>query len=1597
MTNTYHKQHAAQITAIMKALPSNASSLLKTFAKGFYNKVHTTDMEEYEPHQAAGLAKSAFDFFKTRDPGTPYIRIFKPNKKDHGYTSKNVVIELLNDDMPFLVDSLTAELSRQGLNLKQTIHPIFYVDRDKNGVLKDISITSEKKTYKPESFIHFEVAVLPEDTNANKLQTDLEWTLEYIFRAVKDWQPVVNKAMDHISGIEANAKFFDADTVSEAKDFMRWLINKNFVFLGYAEYDFFDENGNEKLSPVKNSKLGIVKVSSDTTFKGLESLPQNLRHLVLVPQLIEITKTMRTSPVHRPVPMDCIGIKRFNEKGEVIGEARFLGLFTSNVYYQSSEDIPLLRHKIRRILTRADFDPTSHAGKALKAILEFLPRDEIFQMAEDQLLETSLGILALEAKPMVRAFLRPDAFERFISAMVFVPRERFSTDLRHQIEALMEKEFKGNAYAFTTQITEAPLARLHLMVKTQQGNIPDVDVAELEEAIARQAYLWGDLLLEELQKQHPENRAHRLYNAYSNAFPQSYINRYHAISAVFDIDKMEEARKEECITVEFYRKKNAESHCVHLKIYSPVLEIALSDVLPMLEAAGFRAIEEYPFNIIPKNDEVIWLRDFKLHTPEHIDIDVAAVKPHLELALLQAWRGELENDRFNALIVRSGLEVREATMLRAYAKYLKQMNFLYDQVSIENAFNQQPHIAKHIVALFHARFDPNTKNPTSAQDNAKKALLEALEKVADVGQDRIFRQYSDLICATLRTNYYQRKDNGGYKDVMSFKFRSSLVPNLPLPHPHAEIFIYSAQVQGVHLRGGKVARGGLRWSDRHEDFRTEVLGLMKAQMTKNAVIVPVGSKGGFIVKQPPKDGGRDAFLEEGIACYKRYLGGMLDITDNVIKGKIIPPSNVIRHDDDDPYLVVAADKGTASFSDIANSVSNDYGFWLGDAFASGGSVGYDHKKMGITARGAWVSVTRHFLEMGVDITQEAFTVVGIGDMSGDVFGNGMLLSENIKLLAAFNHMHIFIDPNPDTKKSFAERKRMFNLPRSSWTDYNKKCISKGGAIFERSAKTVTLSKEAQTALGLTKATYTPDDLIKALLTAPVDLLWNGGIGTYVKAKSETDADVGDRANNAVRVNGNQLQCQIVGEGGNLGFTQKGRIEYAKLGADGAGGRINTDAIDNSAGVDCSDHEVNIKITFSGEVAKGNLTMKKRDALLADMTDDVARLVLRDNELQTQALTIAQQQGTNQLDSHMRLMQNLERKNVLDRVIEFLPSNKQITELKNNRTGLTRPELSVLLAYAKMDLYSELLGSSLPDEKYYLDDLLRYFPDLMRKSFTDTIYKHPLNREIIATVVTNSMINRVGMTFYADMSEDLGVPARDIAAAYTLNRDVFGLRDIWNHIEAAQKSGVSTQVEMYVTTTAFLDSVTRWVLRNLPLPLDMVRAKQEVAQGISELRDNLDKLHCKHTRELEQAHVKDLLSKSVPKALAMELAQLDMLSSAFDIIAVAHRTNGKTVATGTLYFNLGERLNLPTLRETARGVKQTNNWDRLAIQTILGDLYDEQRRLTLDVAESGMSFAQWEKERGGAMQRYDQFMSEFLATDDVSISNLMVAMRYVRGL
>jgi glutamate dehydrogenase len=1571
---------SALIAAIPAALPQGCSDLQRDFVREYYTKTPLVELQKFEPSRAANLALNSFDFFATKHARVQ-IRSFV--HEQDGLT----VMEVHNDDHSFILDSMLAELNRQGFELEATIHPVFYLKRDKEnrltkivGIQEDGSVPSGTLI---ESFIHFRIRGVLNEQDRSKLEHDLRQVLHAAEYVVDDFAAMDSKTDESIKELSRAEKHIDPAELSEAKDFLRWLAEKHFVFLGYMEYDYVKQDNCLKL--VENSELGLFRLEDEELKpRALNWLSADVCHTGRDEEVIEITKSSRKSMVHRPVLMDYIAVKRFDSKGNVIGERRFVGMFTSTVYYQSAERIPFIRRKIQQTLVRANYDPVSHNGKALKAILEFYPRDELFQISRDELFRFSIGLMALETKPEVKLFSRSDPYQRYVSCMIYIPRERFSSYLREQIVTILESAYQGNIRDFYTQLTDSPLARVHVIIKTTPGDVPEVDVTGLEEKIALITNQWSDALRDELAGVFGAGEIEHLHSIYADAFPPAYIESQSAAHAVHDIVKINEAIERDGLAVDIFRRKNDDQY--HLKIYTYKAERALSAMLPILENMGCWVKEVNPYSITPRWDKGdITIRDFWLELPETHQKNLETAKPLFEEALREVWSGRLANGQFNALVLVAGFSHREVSIFRAYTHYLRQIGFNYSNRYISGALCSHPQAVRHIRDAFIAKFDPDQEDGSIWATHLQAAEA-YLDQVSNLAEDRIIRRFINLVMATLRTNYFQLDADGKAKSYLSMKFRSALIDDMP-------------KVEGIHLRGDEVARGGLRWSDRPEDYRTEVLGLVKAQMVKNAVIVPQGAKGGFVVQNPPAGGDRAALMEEGIACYKEFLSGLLDITDNILQGEVVKPPRVVCHDGDDPYLVVAADKGTASFSDIANGVAQSYDFWLGDAFASGGSQGYDHKAMGITARGAWVSVERHFLEMGVNIAKEDFTVVGIGDMSGDVFGNGMLLSEHICLVGAFNHRHIFLDPDPDAKKSFKERKRLFES-RGGWDEYNQKLISAGGGIFTRDQKRIPLSKRVREVLQTELEEASPEALISLMLKAPVDLLWNGGIGTYVKASDEAHAEVGDRANDNLRVSGNELRCKVVGEGGNLGFTQRGRIEFAQN-----GGRINTDAIDNSAGVDCSDHEVNIKIALQNAVKNNRLSVEARNQLLEAMTEDVARLVLVDNKLQTQALSVTQEAGSRLIEPLSRMMNELEHLDFLDRKVEFLPTGRQLSERRARGEGLTRPELAVLLSYAKLHFYQQIKDSRMVQSDYFIPELLRYFPEAMQEHYRDDILTHHLRAPIVATLITNSIVNRAGITFAYQVIEELSIHPCDVARAYVISRDAFRLRDIWKGIEELTGQVSSDlQAEMFLEVQHFLEHSVRWFIENCPEPINITQAMQDYAQGVEAFAGCFEGRLSKTLRRSFERSKTRLAGKGVPAELAARIAGLEVMASACDVVRVANRYQLPIETACSVYFEVGAALRIGWLRKCARKLQTPDYWNQLAINSLIRELYLQQRRLTAQVVQHQSAqddcagaISQWQEAHQKHISRYQQFVEDLKGQEHIELPMLIVALRNIESI
>ncbi|WP_404325827.1 NAD-glutamate dehydrogenase [Aerophototrophica crusticola] len=1561
------------------------------------------------PDELYGAAIAVWQFACRRPGGEPLVRVLNPRVDADGWHAAHTVVEVVHDDMPFLVDSVSAELGRHGLNVHLVIHPVIRARRDDSGKVVELFANGAAPAdATAESVMHIEVDQQTDPAKLEAVRQGILAVLADVRAAVADWRAMRARVADTISGTKCTTLPIPQEEIQESLALLRWMDEDHFIFLGVREYRFGQAEGEETLDIQPGQGLGILRDDQINIFEGLRNfsqLPLEVKAFIRHPRFMMVTKSRRESTVHRRTPLDAVMVKLFDEHGTEVGERLFVGLFTSTAYNRSVRDIPYLRQKVARTIARAGFDPRGHDGKALTHILETYPRDELFQVGEDELFEAAMGVLHLQERQRVALFLRKDPFGRFVSALVYVPRDRYDTELRRRMQTLIERAFQGTSSQVHVALSESVLARVHLIVQTTPGQVPDVDVTDLELQLIETARGWRDRFQHALVEHFGEAKGLTLARRYGALLPASYQEAYGADHAVVDIEKVEQAAASGGMALNLYRPVDAEPHEVYLKIYRQGPAIALSRVLPMLEDLGLNIIAEHgPFELeLPDLSAPLTIQDFQMETAGGRPVDMEQVKANFEEAFAKVWAGDAQSDGFNKLVLLAGMNWREAMLFRAYAKYLKQARFDFSQEYIEETLAAHAPIARRLLALFRASHDPKLLASLGGQevDTRRKGLIveidHALDAVTNIDEDRILRRMLNIIRATLRTNFFQPGKDGQPKAYVSFKLDSGSIEDLPLPRPWREIWVYSPRVEAIHLRGGKVARGGIRWSDRKEDFRTEILGLIKAQMVKNAVIVPVGSKGGFVVKNlPPASAGREAVMAEVVECYKTMMRGLLDITDNLKGGEVIPPADVVRLDQDDPYLVVAADKGTATFSDIANSVSREYGFWLDDAFASGGSAGYDHKKMGITARGGWEAVKRHFRELGKDIQAEDFTVVGVGDMSGDVFGNGMLLSKHIRLVAAFDHRHIFVDPNPDSAVSWEERKRLFDLPRSSWADYDRTKMSAGGAIFERTAKSLALTPEIKSLLGLASDRVTPADLMKAILTAKVELLWLGGIGTYVKAADETNAEVGDKANDAIRINGRDLRVQVVGEGANLGLTQRGRIEAAL-----AGLHLNTDAIDNSAGVDTSDHEVNIKILLRDVMDRGRMTREQRDELLAEMTEEVGALVLDDNYKQTQALTVTEAQAPDLLEDQARFMRFMEKAGKLSRAIEYLPDEDELKARAQARRGLTRPETAVLLAYAKIDLYDKLLASPLPDDPWMAADLTRYFPTALQERFGSFIQQHQLRREIISTVVTNAMVNRVGPTFVWEMVEQTGRDEGDVARAYIITREAFGLRPVWAGIEGLDtKVPAAVQTAMILETTRLMRRAVPWVLVNGHYPLDIQAEVARLAPAVEELAGSLaDVLPTAALTHLAEAAGR-LTQAGVPSDLARRVAALPVLAAATDIASIAVECGKPVADVAGAYFGIGERLGLDFLRDKAANVKADNHWQRQAAGAILDDLYGLQARLAARVlghAGGGDPIDAFTSQRQGPMERIQSLLTELRAAATVDIPMLAVAGRQLRGL
>lgn len=1598
---------------------------VEQFLRTYYRHVATEDLLARAPEDLLGAAMAHRELAQDRPVGTAKVEVFNPEVEEQGWASGHTVVQIVTDDMPFLVDSVSAELQRMERSVHLVVHPTMRVRRTATGELEELVLGDADGTSTSgasgsrgsgfglvrESWMHLEIDRDSDLAQRADVAEGLRRVLGNVREAVEDW-PKMKATCSQVAQdlVDSPPAGIPADEVAQAHGLLEWLADNHFTFLGYREYALDRGADGDRLEAVQGTGLGLLRY--DRPGEGV-LLSEQARTVARARELLIITKANSRATVHRNTYLDYVSVKQFDDSGEVTGEKRFLGLFTSSAYTESVTRVPVLRDKVAAIFQRTGFLSDSHSGKDLLEVLENYPRDELFQAEEESLYDNATSVLHLQERRKTKLFLRRDRFGRYVSCLVYIPRDRYNTAVRLKMESILRQAFPGATVDFTTRVSESVLARLHFVVRVPAGeSIPSIDEAVLERQLVDATRTWDEDLSEAARSEHGEEAAARLAGLYGRAFPEAYKEDFTSRIGVADIRHMDALESDDSTGLNMYQEPGAPANERRFKLYrrSP---LSLTQVLPMFTHMGVEVVDERPYEISRGDGVDLWVYDFGLRVRNDKvwsgDGGRDRLRELFQDAVGAVWRGQAESDGFNALVLGAGLTWRQVVILRTVAKYLRQTGSTFSQDYVESALASNLKLAGKLVALFEARFDPSRYAGAAGPEReaAQNALCDRITKdlddVKSLDHDRIIRAFLGVITATLRTNFYQADASGAEKTYVSIKLNPKKVPDLPAPRPQFEIFVYSPRVEGVHLRFGPVARGGLRWSDRREDFRTEVLGLVKAQMVKNAVIVPTGSKGGFYAKQlPDPTVDRDAWLAEGIGSYKVFISGLLDLTDNRDGSQIVPPASVVRHDPDDSYLVVAADKGTATFSDIANGVAQSYGFWLDDGFASGGSAGYDHKAMGITARGAWESVKRHFREMGHDTQTQDFTAVGIGDMSGDVFGNGMLLSEHIRLVAAFDHRHIFVDPDPVAATSFPERQRLFDLPRSSWADYDTSLISAGGGVFDRSLKSIAITPEMTEALGLPKGatTMTPAALMKAILQSPVDLLWNGGIGTYVKAVSEGNADIGDRANDAIRVDGGQLRCKVVGEGGNLGLSQLGRIEAALHGV-----RVNTDAIDNSAGVDTSDHEVNIKILLTALVKAGDMTLKQRNTLLASMTDDVAHQVLRDNYEQNVLLGNARAQEHPMLPVHQRLIHWLEERGDLDRALEFLPTDTEIDRRFADGLGLKSPEFSVLVAYAKLALKEDLLPSELPDDPWFQATLTDYFPAALREQFAGELAEHPLRREIITNSVVNSMVNRGGITFAFRAMEETGATPEQIARAFVVCREIFDLPSFVHEVEGLDNV-VSTDVQsqLYLEFRRLIDRSMRWFLTSRPSRLDVANEVARFGAVVGQFAPQIHELLKGAELKRLQRNAAGLEKLGVPETLALKSASLLDQFSLLDIVDIATDTGEAPTDVAPLYFVLSERFGIDAMLTRVTNLPRDDRWDALARGALRDDLYavlESLVRSVIDASTSGATpierYEQWAKANAESLTRARTALSGIERLDKPNIAALSVALRTLRSV
>ena len=1567
--------------AFAAKLPSHHAALAPIWLRRLLGHAADSDVLAYAEEDLTGLMTNIWRHWYSHNPNhsASHVSVFNPNIEESLWRSDHTAIVVITQEAPFIVDSIRLVLNQAGVNLIRLFYGDFAVTRNAKGDIVQLAAEGERHN---EFVLYFEVEAIASATARRDLGHTLERTLAEVYQVVADFSAIQQQVKSAIAALEDQP----AADVAESQVFLEWLLAQHFTFLACDEFK------------VESGAL----IARDNTSQGLFALAQHpvhssVSHLAaLQPNqpTIVFGKSSWRSNIHRPAYADYIMVCLHNSAGEWVGGYRFVGLYTSNVYHDSPRTLPIVRLKIQSVLQQSGFAEQSHDYKELMQILMTFPRDELIQSSEQQLLATSLAVLAIQERKQIRLFMRLDVTGQFLTALVYLPREIFNTEIRQQIGEHIGSYLPLLDSDFSIHLTESQLTRIRFIYQLEHMPHELPDLPRLEQEIVALARRWEDAWMDACAEQLGGVFGAQLAQGYRQAFSVAYRAAYSPRVAVKDALRIERLLENPnlALALNLYRPVDQDAPALKLKIFHQNHELKLSDMVPVLENFGLKVITAIPYPIARQDQQQVFLYDFELEYSEHPELDPTQIRDDFHTAFIRIWYGDADNDAFNQLILKAHLNWLDIMMLRAYAKYMKQVHVGISQEYIAQTLLRYPDLTRVLCAFFAHRFAPGQTSQQAS--TAAQQLEQGLAEVENLNEDRLLRTYFQLMQATTRTNFYQLAQDPANAVALSFKLAPRTLNFVPDPKPAVEVFVYSARMEGVHLRGGKVARGGLRWSDRYEDYRTEVLGLVKAQQVKNAIIVPVGAKGGFVAKRTVTLTDREAIQQEAITCYRMFIQGLLDITDNLIDGELVPPPDVLRHDEDDPYLVVAADKGTATFSDIANELSHNAGFWLGDAFASGGSNGYDHKKMGITARGAWVSVQRHFQAMGIDVQKESIRVIGIGDMAGDVFGNGLLQSQQVKLVAAFNHQHIFIDPDPDPELSFKERQRLFELPRSSWEDYDRSILSQGGDVLSRQAKSITLNPQMQTLLNTSESHMTPNEVIQSLLRAEVDLLWNGGIGTYIKAQSEQHADVGDKANDALRVNGIELGARVLGEGGNLGATQLGRIEYALK-----GGRCFTDFIDNSGGVDCSDHEVNIKICLDDLVKAGELTDKHRNQKLQAMTQEVAQLVLHNNAQQTLAIELAHHEARWRLEEYRRLLTDFEQSGRLDRRLEFLPEDDQISQRKALGQGLTRPELSVLIAYVKGDLKEALIQADAGADPYLAQALVQAFPEALVKAYREPLFAHRLRREIVATQLANDLFNHMSIVFIHRLKESTGASELDIVKAYVAARDVLDFPLLWNAVRNSPKPlDPQLQIDLWLRLARSVRRATRSLIKVHRQELTVTECVEFYQQPMRELVALVPEVVSQRVASAQNELVAVLEKSGLDASLLPRLALSDRLHEGLSIVRTAQRLQKPLKVTARVHILMGERLALGRFAELVSAMPVGSHWQALAREALRDDLDSHQQRLTESVLlhfselPADDAVAAWLEHFDPMVQRWLKILHEIMATSEPEMSMYSIAGR-----